>query len=412
MGSYKITPTTAAVLESVRYDLFGEKPDFSGETDWAAVYDEMVAQGIRGFGEKTLAYVREKGIFPRDEGNRFLAETWQKKIRRQREIAENVLEKQDRFVKLLQKRGEKFVILKGAAAAALYEDHTCRRAGDVDVLVLPERFGAIHGLLLENGFECVEEGDRRHNEYMLDGVEFEVHRVFQYEDLPRARGKEIDRRFFENMEEPVMLTVGGRTFPTLSPENTGICLLSHFAHHLIAEGIGIRQYLDWVMYAERYLTDAYWEEQFGQSAAELGLDTLAKVMTGTAVRYFGLPGEHRHWCSGVPEKISANLLGFMIEKGNYGVKDPDTLHFFGLMKEVRSPKGFFATLQYRGEITWKTLEKHPSLRPFAWAYQLVEAGGKALRMKDPLGKFIRARSQKKMFTELVRACGLTPVTRG
>lgn len=411
MTRYRVTATISAVLETLKYDLFDITPDFNGETDWSAVYAEIAAQGIRGFSEKTLNYILKNGILPQDEKHRLLADTWKQKINRQREIVGTVLEKQTQFVDLLRENGEKFVILKGFVSASLYHDYSCRRSGDVDFLVLPERFETVHRILVENGFTCIADSDPRHNEYTLCGVEFEMHKVFGFEDTPASKGKTVDERIYENLETPAMLTVDGHTFPSLSIENTGICFLVHFAHHLLTEGIGFRQYLDWVMFADRYLSDEGWNAGFGAVAEEMGLAALAGVMTKTAQLYFGLSAENRTWCSSVKERTCADLLHFMVEKGNYGVKNPDTDRFFSRIKNTDPEMNFLIALQKRGEINWKALEKHPNLRPFAWLYQLCRYTKKTIRAKNPLANFIRAHSEKKAFQRTIKACRLVSAAK-
>ncbi len=406
MKCNRLNSVTLDVLETLKYDLFDISPCFSKKTNWSEVYDELVAQGVRGHSEKTLAYILENGILPQDANGALLSNTWKKKIDRQREIVMSVIEKQGKFVELLQKKGEKFVILKGFVSASLYNDYSSRRSGDVDFMVMPERFDAIHSYLIENGFECVSDIHPRHNEYTFEGVNFEMHKIFGYPDTPKSKGKSVDERFLENLNDPMTITVDGYSFPSLSISNIGICLLVHFAHHLLVEGIGFRQYLDWVMYADRYLSDEQWNGGFGTIAEEMGLASLAKVMTRTAQVYFGLSSEKRRWCSGVNERVCMDLVFYLSEKGNYGIKNSETKQFFTVMTTTNAKMSFFQTLQYRGKINWKALEKYPGLSPFAWCYQLCRYIKKTVQTQNPIGSYLNAYYQKKVFDRLKKECGL------
>ena len=61
-------------------------------------------------------------------------------------------------------------------------------------------------------------------------------------------------------------TVEGHAFPMLPRLANGLVLLAHMRSH-IRVGLGLRQMIDWMMYVERELDDAFWASEF-QAAAK------------------------------------------------------------------------------------------------------------------------------------------------
>ena len=68
--------------------------------------------------------------------------------------------------------------------------------------------------------------------------------------------KKVIDYFNEGLKHTDTFELYDYTFPVLDPVRNGLMLLIHTAGHL-QNGIGIRHLLDWGIYADRYLTDAF-----------------------------------------------------------------------------------------------------------------------------------------------------------
>ena len=54
----------------------------------------------------------------------------------------------------------------------------------------------------------------------------------------------------------------------------GLVLIAHIGQHL-RSGLGLRQIIDWMMYAKANLTDEFWKNEFSEPAKKSGFETLA-----------------------------------------------------------------------------------------------------------------------------------------
>ena len=100
------------------------------------------------------------------------------------------------LIRLLESHGIPLVILKGAAAAVYYPVPSRRSFGDIDFLVLPERFTDATELLEENGYTRGEDNER-HIAYSKGGIHFELHRRYSYEDI------DVERYVLDGVEHRV-----------------------------------------------------------------------------------------------------------------------------------------------------------------------------------------------------------------
>ena len=71
-------------------------------------------------------------------------------------------------------------------------------------------------------------------------------------------------------------------------------------------GLGLRQVIDWAMYVDRELDDAFWDREFQAAAKESGLETLAITVTKLCQQYLGLK-DSITWCRDADE-ITCGLL--------------------------------------------------------------------------------------------------------
>ena len=265
-----------------------------------------------------------------------------------------------------------YAILKGSAAAQYYPHPEYRTMGDIDLMTRHEDYEAACSMLLEAGFfeTTVPEpyGVTRHRAFQKGQTEVEVHAYFARLNDPAA-AEYLDRLIIDS----------------ISPDHAlpdfinGLVILAHISQHL-EEGLGLRQVIDWMMFAERCLSDGHWPA-FQPMAARIGLEKLAAAVTRMCEMYLGLP---RHaWCSGTDEALCARLMNYILDCGNFGKTHSITSKASERVLSVsRSPAAFFTLLQRYGRFNWKACQRHAFLRPFAWLYQLCRYIRKGLSRKN------------------------------
>ena len=167
------------------------------------------------------------------------------------------------------------------------------------------------------------------------------------------------------------VTVCGSTFPMLPENENGIVQLSHIRTHLMDEqcSLGLRQVIDWMMYAHCCLDEETWSESFQPLAARYGLDTLAITLTYLCKTWLGLPDEVS-WCMKADARLAEELLMSVLNSGNFSAKiQTEEKPVKTALLNLRS-YGVLRYLQDAGLVNWPAARKYAVLRPFAWCYQL------------------------------------------
>lgn len=256
------------------------------------------------------------------------------------------------------------VVLKGAAAAQYYPHPEYRQMGDIDLLVPPENYDAAFSLLEQNGFRHLpKEGYERHASFRAEsGVEVELHRYFT--DSPKRK---LDQRIFREIRRAEKRLVCGYPVPVLPDETNGLVLLEHIHHHL-SGGLGLRQIVDWMKFAEAVLTDEKAWEDYRQGANAVGLGRLLEAVALLCRNYLGFRPAFP--CEG-DEETAKELMEYVLDKGNFGKKQERISHkTVTIVHAFRSPAALFSYLQTSGLFNWKAARNHKLLRPFAWIYQI------------------------------------------
>lgn len=314
----------------------------------------------------------------------------------------SILDLQQEICQQLSDEGIACVVVKGAAAALYYPQPNGRLIGDIDLLVKPEDFEKACQIVAQGAdFLCQNE---RHTEYRRDGITVEVHRSFS--TLPDPRKKELsDRRIFGAIDAAEILSLEDYSFPGLPPVEHGLVLLEHISIHL-EEGLGLRQILDWMVFADKVLDHRFWQDEFAPLLWEVGLETLAITVTRMCQMYLGLRTDIT-WCLGADETLCRQLMEHVLKQGNFGRKLQDganrAVSVLGSLKDLGA---FFGILQARGCDNWKALERFPILKPFAWLYQLIRYIVRGLGTKDPIGFLRDVTERAKTQDDFLEALGV------
>lgn len=362
------------------------------EADWDAVYQEMESQGVAAL----AAPVLQKLNLARERDRQ-----WQGAVMQQSARFFQIAGAQDALVRLLTDAGIGFVILKGTASAAYYPMPWLRRMGDVDFLVARQDYDRAFRLLQENGFTLNhEEGDdKRHDSLGKYGVLFEMHSRFSFTRTEKDAA--LDDLLMAAIPRAQIRTIDTHSFPVLPEAENGIVLIQHIHQHL-RSGLGLRQIIDWLMYAKQSLTDEAWPA-FRPLAQRTGLETLAKAVTRLGQLYLGFPEEGYSWCRDVEPDLCEDLLNFLFQSGEFGHKDLKNSQMTHAMARMES--SFFRTLQSSGERNWTLLKKWPFLRPFAWLYQLFRYIHLGLKGSGGLTTILKTRTRGRNLQQMMSRLG-------
>ncbi|MBQ8230759.1 MAG: nucleotidyltransferase family protein [Lachnospiraceae bacterium] len=373
-------PVYDTMFALLRTALWGEQRfpmlQFSPDAiDWAALYKELRYQTVQNLPLDLLCH----------------ADPQHKTAYMQSAVPNlkhyyQILKEQQTVYQLLQSARIPCVILKGTSAARYYPTPSYRCMGDVDLIVRPDDFQRTFDLLCENGYEYDGVEDLRHIHLKHHGVLFELHRYFALLNN-REQAAMLDNRIFEGLAHAQVITLDGYSFPSLPVVENGLVFLDHICQH-IEGGIGLRQIIDWMMYADRELNDEFWTTGFQPIVQALGLETLAVTVTRMCQLYLGLR-EDITWCSHADESLCEELITLLMESGNWGRKRGKHVQkSIDTLIVAKNAFAFFRYLQQRGISNWALLQRYPWLKPFAWLYQLCRYIRKGFSGEHPIRSFL------------------------
>lgn len=368
---------------------FSPKPD----TDWTAIRTELNHHAIDNLPVDLLAK------YHCAKENVYMAMAikglthWYKLMKTQHEIC-----------RILQSHQIPCAVIKGAAADMYYPQPPNRNMGDIDLLVAPGKLDTAVNVLLETGCTLHDDRNPRHIELRWDGFAVELHRHFAaLSDTGRA--KRVDDCLFNALNRAETAVIEGYSFPHLPKKENGLALLEHINLHM-ESGLGFRQIIDWMMFADAVLSDEFWHDEFEGMTRKAGLKTLAITVTRMCQLYLGLT-EDITWCRSADLNLCRDLLIHIMQQGNFGKKiasqEKGTAYVLGILD---SDLNFFQLLQKHGCYNWKALRRHPWLKPFAWLYQLCRYIRRGLSNAHWLRGLRSAFRRKKKNTDLLDQIGV------
>lgn len=356
------SPEESALLSLLSASLFGTGLSYDSATDWDMVFLAAKMQTVISLVETSLP--EELPSARRDQ--------WKKAANAQIAKYVRYMSAEDELCRLFNEHSIPMAIIKGAAAAVYYPDPSRRMMGDVDFIVPKADLLRAKQLMLDAGYQHKSDTGGRHIAFYKAGFEFELHYHFSYPDL------DIEKQIEEGFQNIVLAQLDGYSFPMLPRGVNGLILLAHIREHLRC-GLGLRQVLDWMMFAHRELSDNIWQNEFGPLAKEKGLDTLAITLTRLCQLYLGLP-ENISWSSEADEDLCKQLMTSLLATGNFGRKKKAETLIGGVTTNIRRER-LFPYLQRLGERDWKLYHQHRWLKPFAWIRESFVFIQKAKKLK-------------------------------
>lgn len=368
-----------ALLELLKVSLFGIEPHFPEGVNWDAVLQEAKDQTVVALASPAV---------PKEE-----TEKWRIPVTRNKMRFFQILDEQTNLVKLFQNANIPMTILKGCAAAMYYPEPFQRTMGDIDFIVMPERFDDARRLMADNGYKFDHDlGNDREYSYRKGDIILELHHRYSDE------GWDIEPLIMDGLAHSVMRELYGKAFPVLPVEINGLVLLDHIRHHM-RQGLGIRQIIDWMMFLHSFPGDDEWNNRFASLVREAGLETFAATVTKMCRRWFGLPDEIT-WCDYADDNLVQELLEALFQFGNFGNKTSKEERPVETVTMNIRKKGLFRYLQTVGQSNWKACQNHKILRPFAWLYQIfryIVKGSTGLFRGDKIVKDLESGNKKSDF---------------
>ena len=352
-----MTQSQQVLISLLKKSLFNFEAKIPENVDWQAVYEEAKFQSVI-----SLVYDATAGIdnIPQDILKKLKAHTIAIMVNN-----DKVVKAQSEICKLLEENKIDYCILKGLSVARYYNKPELRTLGDVDVLVSKDEFDYVKGFLSQNGYVLTEdEKNHFHCAFKKDEVRIELH--FEMSDFPNTSvcdelRKELDKAT-KNIEKAECM---GTEFYSLSDLYQACSLLLHTERHISKDGIGLRQLIDFGMFAKEN-PDFLKSEENIAFLKTFGLYKLTTICVDLFEKYF---------CNESVDDLSVDkLFELALVKGNFGSKQDNNQLLSNRILGSRegANKNFFVRwfkyFKYRSTITWELAKNHTWLSNFAFIY--------------------------------------------
>ena len=250
--------------------------------------------------------------------------------------AQNELMNQEaaRLTKLFEDAGHRTAILKGQANARLYPDKMSRQPGDIDIWVsggkekvieTARRLGLLKGDIAKYSFDGDTTVSRHHihlskNEH---GIDVEVHFLPSSGNINPFTNRRLQAFLEEEIHQENELVREGFRVPSLA--FALVMQLAHIQRHLVSEGVGMRQMIDFY-YLLKSDTNSLRAEVV-DGLKRYGLQHIAEAMMWVLHEKLGL--EEDLLIAPRDERRGQMLWQQMMDGGNFGRYHPDKQHGLG-----------------------------------------------------------------------------------
>ena len=228
-------------------------------------------------------------------------------------------EREKELVAMFTAEGFRSCILKGQGVARYYPAPDMRQCGDIDIWVEGDRDRIFN--FLKGRYKLYKTIYNHTEAKIFDDVEVEVHYTPSWMNSFRLNARLQDffarnaEAQFNNFDESLGVSVPDDRF-------NGVFLLLHIFRHVLMEGIGLRQVLDYYYLLKRLSTQD--RSSVMASLKELELDGFAAALMYVLKAVFALEDEYM-LCQ-PSDKDGKFLLDEILQSGNFGTLDSRNAH--------------------------------------------------------------------------------------
>lgn len=277
--------------------------------------------------------------------------------------------------RMFAEAGFKTCILKGQGNAKMYANPLARTSGDIDIWVMVlgqakrQSRAQGEGFTVEETRQRIDEfvhssfpeikGGRMHIEFpVFDDVAVEVHYIPRYMYAPK-HDRLLQDFFREKAEEQfrnqVSLAGAEGTCAVPTVEFNLVQQLSHMMSHVMGEGIGLRQFIDYYYVLRQFRDESL---EFRVRLREMGLLKFAQGVMWIEKELLGL--EDKYLIVEPSEKIGRAIQRTIEDGGNFGHHSSlNTLRHQSLIgRAIGGAKQSLRAMRYfPTEAAWKVIRK-------------------------------------------------------
>ena len=212
------------------------------------------------------------------------------------------------MAKFYSEHGYKMMVLKGYACSLDWPKPEHRPCGDIDIWQFGEQQAADALLTKEKGIK-IDSSHHHHTVFEWNGFSVENHYDFinvhhhksnvEFEAILKELGNlKVESSEFRAESQLKECSDAGCKIPTVevngekvyipSPNLHALFLMKHITMHFAAEGITLRQLLDWAFFVEKHGYEVDWEYVDGV-LEQFGMKNMFNIINAICVGDFGFP---------------------------------------------------------------------------------------------------------------------------
>lgn len=261
---------------------------------------------------------------------------------------------------IFEENGIPHMALKGFIIKNMYPSPDMRQMSDIDFLIAGDKLDKAAGLLIDEGFSQIGEGEI-HKNLKRGNVHFELH-----DTLVNACYTKMYAYFKDGFARAELQDGCGFRY-VLSDEDMYVFILAHLAKHYIYEGTGIRSVLD--IYIYRRFCSNMDSEYVRAETEKLGIAAFSEKIEQIASDWFGgdFSGDFDSISSyivtsGTYGKGNDVLINEIVSRGSGDIEKAKSSN----VREILFPSYDMMSIRY------PVLKKLPFLLPLFYLVRVVE----------------------------------------
>jgi len=228
-----------------------------------------------------------------------------------------------RLTRIYEQVGHKTVILKGQANAMLYTQPWSRQPGDIDIWLDGGRDKVIEtlkavGMMEDNSSKCNGGKGDTISYHHIDlpknenGVDVEVHFRPSSGNLNPFSNKRLQKYLEKEIYQDNMMVDLGFRVPNM--KFALVMQLAHIQRHLLSEGVGMRQVIDYYFLLKSDINKQ--RDEVSYYLSSFGLNHVAGALMWLLHEKLGL--EENFLIAPIDEKRGRMLFRTILDGGNFG----------------------------------------------------------------------------------------------
>ncbi len=220
---------------------------------------------------------------------------------------------------ILSAKGINYATIKGQIVASYYPTPLLRLSGDIDFYLSHEKFEVGLNVIKTGwGVDAEIHGSEKHADFRYGGNIYEAHFV-----LTDLLGKERNE-YFRNAvdsDEGTAVIIDGHEIRTLTPTLHVLYVFLHLWYHLMALGVGLRQFCDLAVMMRGNFNESHNVnlDELRAHLKVLGMERVWKACGSILVDCLGLLEEEVGYClTGTDRKYGKRIFDIVMYRGNMG----------------------------------------------------------------------------------------------